>query len=228
MTEFKIGDAVRRKPDADRGAPRNSSYPAAIYEPCTVVDLAPGSVQVQVPGRNPTSHWMYENNAEHVGDATTKPRSFRVGDVVTLRGGSKRYTITDFRDRGNGPEATLDSGGFDYVRDLTLVPTRKLGETPVTVNDSEAGTVESISIDDPRIAWIWADLATYADGKNWCSDYDDLAKAIGIPGRVKKWTGSITLAETRIAYTDIEADSQDDANRIFREQIAAELNEATK
>jgi len=43
---------------------------------------------------------------------------------------------------------------------------RKLGEVP---KDGD-----HIAADDPRIMWLWDDIATYADRKSWCGTFDTL------------------------------------------------------
>lgn len=100
------------------------------------------------------------------------------------------------------------------------VPPRRLGGNPdtfVTVVQHGVDTQErTIGIDDPRIQWIWEDLATYATDKNWCDQYDRLAKAIGIPGRprdikVSRVIEGLTITQTFSARSKREAEELMDA-----------------
>jgi hypothetical protein len=50
----------------------------------------------------------------------------------------------------------------------------------------------SIGVDDPRLQWLWEDLAVWADNSTWCSQYETLAESFGIPGREKNFR--ITVA----------------------------------
>lgn len=52
---------------------------------------------------------------------------------------------------------------------------RKLGEVP-----SEG---EHISVDDPRVQWIFEDMGTLATQMGHCGDYDRMADRLGFPGR---------------------------------------------
>jgi hypothetical protein len=62
-------------------------------------------------------------------------------------------------------------------------PARKLGTKP---EDTEEQAF--IGIDDPGVQWIWDDLAEYAQRQSWCSQYDQLAAAVNIPGRPRNFT----------------------------------------
>lgn len=80
---------------------------------------------------------------------------------------------------------------------------RKLGDTPEG---------DHLPISDPRIQWIWADLETYANGKNWCPEYDKLAAAVQIPGRMRSWkaeriVSGITIRANYKARSQAEADA---------------------
>ncbi len=78
------------------------------------------------------------------------------------------------RDTGNNQSFQVWKRDFQHV-DPNRPQPRKIGTMP------EEG--EHLAINDPRIQWIWDDMARYADGKSWCGQYDDLCKDIGIPGR---------------------------------------------
>lgn len=224
MAEFKVGDTVKRKAG-------NASFYMVGEEPFEVLSV---NGMGYVVDRHRGQH--NPRNLELVTAATPEPRPFQVGDVVRRTATSRMWG--DFKP-GDTFEVvkvsrlTVGSAGdFNHkIRNVELItpapttPKRKLGETPTGPLD-DGDDPAHLPITDPRIAWIWADLATYADGKSWCSEYDELAAEVGIPGRVKKFSGAITIAGQRLTYMDIEAASQADAERIFRERVVAELQPA--
>jgi len=55
---------------------------------------------------------------------------------------------------------------------------RRIGEAPEG----------AISVDDPRIAWIWEDAARVATKSGHCSEYDKLCDELGAPGRERSFT----------------------------------------
>ena len=55
-----------------------------------------------------------------------------------------------------------------------------------------------ISVDDPRIAWIWRKSARLATRFQFCSEYDKIAEAMGVPEHMVSWTG---YAEVEINHT---------------------------
>lgn len=222
---FKAGDVVKRR----EGNNNNPGYR---------VGTAPFSIQ-RFDGRYATDSHGDQHSPESLelvaaaAPVTTGPRPYQVGDVVRRGTFGSNYTITRIDPNGTRPQYYGGAGGWDYANNITLVTPvesappaleRKLGETPA-FDTSKAidDQVIAIPIDDPRIAWIWKDLATYADGKRWCTEYDRLAAAVGIPGRKKKFGGWITVAGQRVNFTDVEADSQAAAQVAFRKQLAAEL-----
>lgn len=90
--------------------------------------------------------------------------------------------------RGNGA-AWMTRDAVNVIEDGVPVPDkpkpRPLGQTP------EDG--EHIAIDDPRIAWIWADAAKAADTAGYCGTYDELADKIGAPGRERDFNVTVKI-----------------------------------
>lgn len=98
--------------------------------------------------------------------------------------------------------------GVDYT------PPRKLGTTPEG---------EHISTDDPRIQWLWADLAKYAENKAWCTEYDKLADAVGIPGRERDFKVSQPLGGI-VIHATIKARSLGEATDKLNTQLKENLS----
>lgn len=91
-------------------------------------------------------------------------------------------------------------------------PPRRLGTKP----EGE----EFIDVDDPRIQWIWNDLGEYADRKNWCPQYDELCRDVGVPGRPRDFNVTRTLNGIQIRAS-IKARSQAEANNLFAQAMSA-------
>jgi len=85
-------------------------------------------------------------------------------------------------------------------------PPRKIGEKP----EGE----DFLDVNDPRIQWIWDDLGRYADKKNWCPQYDELCRDVGVPGRPRDFNVTRTLNGIQIRAS-IKARSQAEANDLF-------------
>ena len=86
---------------------------------------------------------------------------------------------------------------------------RKLGTTPEG---------NHISTDDPRIQWIWEDIAQYAVKRGYCSQYDSIAESLGIPGRLRDIRVNFTHNGVTLSGT-VKATSQKDAERMLREKL---------
>lgn len=104
----------------------------------------------------------------------------------------------------------------NYVPPPPPPPPRKLGLKP-------EGD-EFLSVDDPRIQWIWDDLGAYADKKNWCPQYDELCKDVGIPGRPRDFNVTRTLNGIQIRAS-IKARSQTEANQMFETAMSSPSSE---
>lgn len=249
---FAIGDLVRRSGEYDL---YSVSVHKRDDTPWVVAGLdsdewpvdpagyyhAPASVEMVTP--------FGEESTPVVPVLTPVAGGFNIGDIVSLDGRGQRFfrVLGDYAGTQNsaGPRLSLENvvedgspvgtgNTWEYIRRLTVYraaegttqaapaltvedPNRKLGTTP--------GIGDHIAITDPRIAWIWEDLGKYADGKNWCREYDTLANGMGIPGRKQKFDGSVRVLDKRIYFSDIEADSRADAERIFKAQLLAALSE---
>jgi hypothetical protein len=82
---------------------------------------------------------------------------------------------------------------------------RKLMEKP------EDG--DHISVDDPRIAWIWEDIAKHAQTQRYCSEFDRITTALGLPGREREISitmkiNNVTIGATARARSPKEAEAK--------------------
>jgi len=87
---------------------------------------------------------------------------------------------------------------------------RKLGEMP------KEG--DHIPADDPRIMWLWDDIATYADRKSWCNTFDVLTNELSIPGRKRDVTLTLIVGDGIEAKTTVKARSPKEARDILTAQ----------
>lgn len=89
---------------------------------------------------------------------------------------------------------------------------RKLGEMP-TEGDH-------IAMDDPRIAWVWDDVAKHATDRGYCSTYDEISDKLGIPGREREIRVDTTMNGVRLtAY--VKARNVKDAESVLKAKLAA-------
>jgi hypothetical protein len=168
---------------------------------------------------------------------TTTPADFQVGDttiavlsfhVYTSDGYYSRYmnrgTVLEVR-RVNTRKILVRNpiqGESYWVERVYLeapVPVDPNAPKPRKLGEKPAGSGH-ISIDDPRIAWLWADLSTYAENKHFCSQYDELADAIGIPGRKREFTVTTTIAGGLSAKVTVKARSQKLADAAVAKALA--------
>lgn len=127
----------------------------------------------------------------------------RVYNDYTRTWGQRSYTISG---------TVLDFN--DNVRPgATRRTSRRLGTKP---DDTDAQ--QFIGIDHPGIQWIWEDLATYANRQHWCRQYDELAAAVGIPGRPQDFTVS-QMHNGISVQTTIRARSREEAQRRLNESL---------
>lgn len=87
---------------------------------------------------------------------------------------------------------------------------RKLGEKP---------DAESIDILDPRINWIWEDVAKYATQQGYCSTFDTMASALGIPGRERNFKLTANVNGLRGSFS-IKARTKREAEAKLAEKLS--------
>jgi len=135
-------------------------------------------------------------------------------------------TVNDIQVRGQygGSEMRRASFAIDkrllVLWDSTAPRPRKLGQKP---EDTEEQSF--IDVNDPRVKWIWDDLGAYAEGKNWCSEYDQLCARVGIPGRPRDFSVEHIIAGIPIRAT-VKAHSQREANELVQTALAKHVAEA--
>lgn len=112
--------------------------------------------------------------------------------------------------------------GVDPETGVAPVPPRPLGQKP---EDSSDVPFTYIDVSDPGIQWLFEDMAKFADGKSWCSQCDELAAALGIPGRPQEWDVELDI-DNIVITASITAGSLAEATNILRSRLAASLNEA--
>lgn len=76
---------------------------------------------------------------------------------------------------------------------------------------------DHIAIDDPRIAWIWADAEKAAGG--YCREYDNITDRLGIPGRMRDMRVNLKIAGIDIVAT-VKARSTKEAEELLRKKLA--------
>lgn len=87
---------------------------------------------------------------------------------------------------------------------------RKLGEAPEGM----------ISANDPRLKWLWGDAAEHASKMGYCTTYDAICDALGIPGRNRKFIAVIKIGavEMRGKY---DCYSATEALELLRAELVA-------
>lgn len=72
---------------------------------------------------------------------------------------------------------------------------------------------DAIAADDPRIAWIWKEAARLADEAGHCSEYDELAAALGVPGREGEYTVEVNFGgdDPVLAWFTVRAENEEAA-----------------
>lgn len=146
--------------------------------------------------------------------------------VVSKRGGSgslaQGYGRVSY---SAGAELLITSvrrSGYLNVRHagggrVFVIGTSEVRSVPRMIGEIPDG---GIAPEDPRIAWLFEDAGRMADRLGLCRDYDRLCDALGIPGRVRKFTISILAADGIEVTAKVEARSKRLAEMRVREQIA--------
>lgn len=110
---------------------------------------------------------------------------------------------------------TIDKTALDYDDSVTTPAARRAARRALGKKPDDTEEMTYIGIDDPRVQWIWEDLATYASRQHWCREYDTLAAAVGIPGRPQDF--HVSAQHNGIGVNSvIRARSQAEADERFR------------
>lgn len=94
---------------------------------------------------------------------------------------------------------------------------RRLGEKP-------EGD-EFLDPNDPRLAWFWDDVSTYAAKSAYCSVFDQILRELHLPPRKQQWRAKGTIGDDIEVFADIVAVSQKEANEILAARLAERVKE---
>lgn len=125
------------------------------------------------------------------------------GDVGTITRANRRSSLV----RRNGlsvwvPNSYLEPVGMDTAG-------RQWGQTPEG---------DHISVNDPRLDWLWRDIASYADEQGYCREFDKMCDHLGIPGRERAF--KVVLVVNGFEFTGtVQARSQAEAESKVHDQI---------
>lgn len=153
--------------------------------------------------------------------------SFKKGTYVTTVGAGSGRLVQGY-------------GSISYVRGEELIVT-SITSTGVNVKKSNGGRVfrvafnaienparavgevpaGGIAADDPRIAWIFEDAQRLADRLGLCRDFDRIAEAVGVPGRVRVYTVKLGVGEGLEITAKVEARSRPQAQQMILERFSA-------
>lgn len=78
----------------------------------------------------------------------------------------------------------------------------------------------SMAADDPRIAWLFEDAQRLADRLGLCNDFDRIAEALGVPGRVRNFSLKLTVSEGIEITAKVEARSKKLAEQMVLERFS--------
>jgi hypothetical protein len=101
----------------------------------------------------------------------------------------------------------LDSDGGSYYlqkSDAEYVRPRQFGEVP------DGG----LSPSDPRLDWLWEDANALAKEWGLCSDYQNMVKALGIPGPIRSISVSREIDGFKVSRK-YKARSKEEAEKMF-------------
>ena len=90
---------------------------------------------------------------------------------------------------------------------VTAEQNMRLAETKAREALASVEGTGRISIDDPRIAWIWRKSARLATRFQFCSEYDKIAQAMGVPENMVEWSGYAEVEVTQIVTVPISGTS---------------------
>lgn len=115
--------------------------------------------------------------------------------------------------RGAGYSFQIHRSQLQFTSD---VPVRRLRG----VKPDDTPEMTYIGIDHPGIQWLWDDLGDYANDQSWCHQYDDLAEAIGIPGRKENFNVSVTRGGV-IFQATVRARSEEQAQELAEHALGS-------
>ncbi|WP_295792033.1 hypothetical protein [uncultured Microbacterium sp.] len=82
----------------------------------------------------------------------------------------------------------------------------------------------SLDPHDARLAWVWEDAARLADRNGWCKEFDALCDALGVPGRVRKF--SITMHDAGGVRVTARVEAR--SRRLAEEKLRSAAGGSTK
>lgn len=152
------------------------------------------AVHAQIAGdyRKPT---CYQNH--HTGYTCTSPQGHK--DPHVAWGLDEVYAVWSVEE---GRRFSFDKG--DVIKSEGPPP-RKLGQMP------EEG--DHISQHDPRLQWLWRDVAEAVERSGLCSEYDKLTRTLDIPGRMREYSIIRTINGLEVAVK-VKAHSRSEAEQL--------------
>jgi hypothetical protein len=129
--------------------------------------------------------------------------SYKAGEELKVTSKGKSFLNVQ---RGRGGRTFRV--GYNQVRPVA----RRIGEVPEG----------AIAADDPRIAWLFEDAARLADRLGFCGEFDQLADALGAPGRIRTFSIVFEPADGVKLTAKVEARSRRLAEQRILGSVAAE------
>lgn len=109
------------------------------------------------------------------------------------------------------PKSTILEVSYGRVEPIGGQP-RRLGEVPPG----------GLSPNDERLAWFWEDAAAYADAVGHCREYDDIVRALDVPGRLRTVTARVEVVPGVVLTGSVKARSRSEAQALLLAKVRAE------
>ena len=172
MTDFKVGDRVRRM---------NCNHGILKIGDVGVISALYSQSYIRIEGDYENFTHMSKNLVLANDDAMTAPRAplaFKVGDRVR-RTNPNSYMGLSFGDEGIVDKVN-DAGNGLTIRGYGYGHSPRSYELVEPAPEPKADTFDKY---DERMLPMFTTLAEAADDKGYCSEYDDLAALVGAPSR---------------------------------------------
>lgn len=228
-TVIEYGDPHRVRGTVIERASHLGPYGAYVQNDGDLIDVVRENQNVVVIDPATEGSNMSTENTE---STTSAKREIVVGEevkavkAIRVENGEWPYNAKDFKEgevvgevvRVNINTLRVKWREGDRLCETTIHKDKLIAATE---NYRPLGTPPEgmISPEDPRLAWLWDDAEKMADRLGLCGDYNRMTDALGIPGRLKDHTVSVTVNGLKVSGT-FKTRSKREARAKLREKLA--------